>query len=94
MRNFRWMFTALAVAALFAGLLPGLTPNAAGGSEAGPPGQNPTDVVVVRLYFPDRDALNAIAAEYDVWEVHHDLGYAVLLLTPEEYEALQQQGYR
>lgn len=94
MRNSRWMLTVLALAALSVGLLPGITPHAAGGTEAGPPGQNPTDLVVVRLYFPDRDALNAIAAEYDVWEVHHDLGYAVLLLTPEEYETLQRQGYR
>lgn len=44
--------------------------------------------VVVRLYFDSRDSLNVIASQYDVWEVHHDLGYAVVMLSPEDYQAL------
>ncbi len=53
-----------------------------------------TGPVVVRLYFDSRDQLDAIAAQYDVWEVDHDLGYAVVMLSPAEYETLRSQGYQ
>ncbi len=91
----RWLLTVLALAILVGGFLPGVTSGVSQeGTDASAVEQNPTEVVVVRLYFANRDELNAIAAEYDVWEVHHDQGYAVVFLTLAEYQALLRQGYR
>jgi PKD repeat protein len=54
----------------------------------------PIEPVVVRLYFEDRERLNAVAGELDVWEVHHDAGYAVVAVTPSQIEWLESLGYR
>jgi hypothetical protein len=61
-------------------------------AEAVPAG--PSELVVVRLYVRDRDHLNAVAGELDIWEVHYDTGYAVAAVTPAQYEWLESQGYR
>jgi carboxypeptidase T len=50
---------------------------------------------VVRIYFSDREELNAIAGEMAPWEVHHDKGYAVFEVhSKEEIEELRSIGYR
>lgn len=76
-----------------AGLLLGLFPGTLGAQEITESTQLPTDTVVVRLYYGTRDRLNAVAGELDIWEVHHDQGYAVVAVTPAEYAWLQGLGY-
>ncbi len=85
-----------------ASLLIGLLPNALGAQEANPGQQLPAGPVVVRLYFGTQALLNQLVAEYDVWQVKHvpvagtgrDDGYALVLLSPEEYGHLRSAGYR
>jgi len=50
--------------------------------------------IVVRLYIRDRDHLDAVAGELDVWEVHYDAGFAIVAVTPEQYVWLEALGYR
>ena len=54
----------------------------------------PTEPVVVRLYVRDREHLSAVAGALDIWEVHYDLGYAVVAVSPDQYQWLQSLGYR
>jgi hypothetical protein len=73
--------------------------NAAGAFQNPPPQSTPVPQeadlpVVVHLYYGDRDQLTTLAAQYDVWDVEPDQGYAVIKLFPEEYQALQELGYR
>ncbi len=50
---------------------------------------------VVRIYFADRDELNALAGEKAPWEVHHERGYAIFEVTGKtEIDALRDIGYR
>jgi carboxypeptidase T len=50
---------------------------------------------VVRIYFSDRDELNALAGEKAPWEVHHDQGYAVFEVAGQaEIDELRNIGYR
>ena len=50
---------------------------------------------VVRVYFSDRDELNALAGEKAPWEVHHDKGYAIFEVDgKDEIEELRNIGYR
>jgi carboxypeptidase T len=50
---------------------------------------------VVRIYFEDRDELNALAGEKAPWEVHHDQGYAIFEVDGKsEIEELRDIGYR
>jgi len=57
------------------------------------PAQAPQTSTVVRLYFKDRDQLNAVSGELDIWEVDLDAGYAVAKVTPEQYKWLQGLGH-
>jgi carboxypeptidase T len=50
--------------------------------------------VVARVYFADWEALNRLAGELDVWEVHHEEGYLLALLRPDQRAALLRAGYR
>jgi carboxypeptidase T len=50
--------------------------------------------VVARVYFTGLDDLNHLAAYLDVWEVYHDQGYLVALLSPAESTGLERAGYR
>ena len=61
-----------------------------------PPDSTPTidAPVAVRLYVRDRDHLNAVAGELDIWEVHPEAGYVVAAVTPAQYEWLESLGYR
>ncbi len=56
-----------------------------------PPPDHP---VVARIPFGTREQLQALAAELDVWEVHHDEGYLVALVRPEQYVSLTSSGYQ
>ncbi len=50
---------------------------------------------VVRIYFADREELNALAGEKGPWEVHHDKGYAVFEVHGQaEIDELRNIGYR
>ncbi len=54
----------------------------------------PTDWVVVRAYFSDRQMVNDLAAWREPWEVNNDKGYVVVEVSPADYERLQQMGFR
>lgn len=54
--------------------------------------QRPTPPILARLPFADRDELAALAARHDVWEVHHDAGYALVALTADEAETRRKAG--
>ncbi len=52
------------------------------------------EMVVCRVHYESREVLNVLASELDIWEVHHDLGYAVAGMSRREYDQLRAQGYR
>ena len=54
----------------------------------------PTSPVVARVYFANGDDLNRLASTLDIWEVNHEAGYLVALLSPTRYASLHQAGYR
>jgi carboxypeptidase T len=54
----------------------------------------PSAPVVVRLHVQDRDDLNAVAGELDIWEAHPEDLYVVAAVTPDQYEWLETLGYR
>ena len=86
MRGLRLLISLLALAVLAVGFVPA----SLGAQEAG----GPTEAVVVRLYYSDRAQLNAVAGEVDIWEVHHEAGYAVAAVTPGQYHWLVDLGYQ
>lgn len=49
---------------------------------------------VARVYVHDRDHLNAVAGELDIWEVHLDEGYVVVAIASEKRRWLEDLGYR
>jgi len=49
---------------------------------------------VARVYVEDRQHLDAVAGELDIWEVHRQEGYVVAALTPEQERWLRVLGYR
>jgi PKD repeat protein len=50
--------------------------------------------VVAQVSFNSTDDLNQLASYLDIWEVNHEAGYLVAMLSPEQYATLQQAGYR
>ena len=69
----------------------GLAIGAASGSQAladTPPDQ----AVVARVDYRSRANLETLAAELDIWEVHHDQGYLIALLQPEDFARLSEAG--
>jgi carboxypeptidase T len=50
--------------------------------------------VVVRLYVRDKEHLDAVAGELDIWETHPEESYVVAAVKPAEYQWLQGLGYR
>lgn len=56
-----------------------------------PPVDAPT---IVRLYVRDRDHLNIVAGELDIWETHPQDKYVVAAVTPAQYQWLEGLGYR
>ena len=49
---------------------------------------------LVRIHFDDIDQLNQLASRYDVWEVHHDLGFLIAYLQPAEILELNAAGFK
>ncbi len=70
------------------GLLSVGTPPAAEGQDLESSGP-----MVVRIWVKDRDHLNAVAGELDIWECHPTKGYAVVAVRPEQVQWLQELGY-
>jgi carboxypeptidase T len=59
------------------------------------PAVSADEPAAVRIYFTDRDELNALAGEKAPWEVHHDQGYAIFEVDGQaEIEELRNIGYR
>jgi len=58
---------------------------------APPPANAP---IVVRLHVRDRDHLNVVAGELDIWEAHPEDRYVVAAVTPAQYQWLEGLGYR
>ena len=56
-----------------------------------PPPDHP---VIARIVFDTSEQLQALAADLDIWEVHHDEGYMVALIHPEQYISLMSSGHR
>lgn len=51
--------------------------------------------LIVRLYYGDREKLNQLANQYDVFEfANHEAGYVAGRLSRAEYDTLLQAGYR
>jgi hypothetical protein len=50
--------------------------------------------LVVRVYVRDRDHLNAVAGELDIWEVHLQEGHVVAAITVGQRRWLEELGYR
>jgi len=49
--------------------------------------------VVARFYYRDQAALNAVAGQLDVWEVHHEGSYAVAAVSADQFQWLADLGY-
>jgi hypothetical protein len=54
----------------------------------------PAAPVVAKVYYGDKATINEIGATMDVWTVAAKEGYAIVLLRPEQYAALQSRGLR
>jgi len=54
----------------------------------------PTDWVVVRAYFTDRQMVNDLAATREPWEVNYDDGYLVIDVNPAQYDQMVKDGFR
>lgn len=80
-RRAGWRYFTLLAALFFTGPL-----LAAGASQTN---------LIVRLYYGDRSKLNQLVSQYDVFEfADHNAGYVAARLSPDEYDALVQSGYR
>lgn len=55
---------------------------------------DPTTPVVVRVYYTIRENLDTLANTLDIWQVNHEQGYLVALVSPQQYQALSLAGYR
>ncbi|MBP7868236.1 MAG: PKD domain-containing protein [Acidobacteria bacterium] len=51
------------------------------------------DRVVARVFFRDLAQLQELGRRFDVWEVHRQEGYAVVMLTEKAYGELSARGY-
>ena len=79
-------------------MLLGMVASASATTNSGPQVQQQTETtpaqsIVARLYFSSKADLDNLAARYDILNVDQDKGFAVALLSPEEFAALQQAGY-
>lgn len=49
---------------------------------------------LVKVYFSNLLELEYLASQFDIWEVDHSAGYALISVDLSEYDQLQQQGYK
>ena len=54
----------------------------------------PEKRVVARMYFDNRAVLDQWASHLDIWEVHHDQGWALAMLRESQYQDFSAQGLR
>jgi hypothetical protein len=52
------------------------------------------ETVIARVYFTSRADLDSLATHYDILEVNQEQGFALFLLSPDEFNTLQLTGYR
>lgn len=50
--------------------------------------------IVARVYYHDREELDLLASQLDVWEVNHTEGYLVALLSQAQVDQLGKSGFR
>ena len=74
-------------------VFPSLTAPDEPGLRDSPPRQQPLQPVVARVEFSNPAELAALTQRLDVWEVNHEQGYLIALLSPVQYQELQQSGY-
>ncbi len=55
--------------------------------------QTNRDGVIVRLSYASSEALAALAAQVDIWEVHPQEGFVIALVSQSQYEALSAAGW-
>ncbi len=55
---------------------------------------NVTDRVVAVFDYSDQAALDAVAGQLDIWEVHRDASYAVAAVSPDQFQWLTDLGYK
>ena len=84
---FRTLFAATFILTL---LLSALLPNPQAATAAAP---GPGEGAVVRVYFPDKAALDELARTTDIWEVNHAEGYLVTWASPLRQADLTAAGY-
>ena len=53
----------------------------------------PSQPTVVRIYFHTPEQLGELTSTLDVWEVHHQDGYLIALVSPVKFVVLTGQGY-
>jgi len=54
----------------------------------------PSATTVVRLYVKDKEHLDAVAGELDIWEAYPDQGFVVAAVQPAQYRWLCALGYQ
>jgi len=84
---FRTLFAATFILTL---LLSALLPNPQAATAAAP---GPGEGAVVRVYFPDKAALDELPRTTDIWEVNHAAGYLVTWASPLRQADLTAAGY-
>ncbi|HNS49973.1 MAG TPA: M14 family zinc carboxypeptidase [Anaerolineae bacterium] len=83
--------------ALFLVMVAGLTLMAPSTSPAAAQQSQATEVsdwVVARFEYRDQAALDAVASQLDIWEVHRDEQYALAAVSPDQFQRLADLGYR
>jgi hypothetical protein len=50
--------------------------------------------LIARVYVQNRDHLNSVAGELDIWETHPEDGYVVAAITAAQQRWLESLGYR
>ena len=54
----------------------------------------PRPPIVAQIYYNAKDDLNAFAGSLDIWEVNHEAGFVIAMLSTEQFASLKQAGYR
>jgi carboxypeptidase T len=53
----------------------------------------PRQPIVAQIYYNGMEDLNALAASLDIWEVNHEAGFVIAMLSTEQFASLKQAGY-